>query len=253
MSILWVLSCLVLLSGAYGFGIPVIRPLISGYERPVNGKNIVPGFGPWHKYIQTNPQSLFCGGSIIKKLWVVTAAHCGPTYVEVGELPLVFPEIDIKSLSYIIAFEHPEYNSETSTNDIALIKLSSPLTINEDVSLVSLASVSDTVNKGDNCVTIKSGYTSDSKATSEDSQEVTVPILTSDECQKLWGTKSQRNTICTGVSSCMVDRGAGLLCERNGTKILAGIASSSCSTSKPAIFTDISIYRDWIDQTIQDN
>ncbi|XP_073474133.1 chymotrypsinogen 2-like [Aquarana catesbeiana] len=136
MSILWVLPCLVLLSRAYGLGIPVIRPLIFGYVRLVNGAKTASCSGPRQVSIQISPRSHFCGVSLIKNQWVITTAHCG--------------------------FRHPEYNIRTTPDDIALIQLSSPLTINEDVSLVSPDSGSDTTNKGDNCVTTKSGYATDS-------------------------------------------------------------------------------------------
>lgn len=56
-------------------------------------------------------------------------------------------------------FSHPQYNAQTDVNDIALIKLSSPATLNDRVSPVCLAASSEVFNGGERCVTTGWGYT----------------------------------------------------------------------------------------------
>ncbi|XP_073468341.1 chymotrypsinogen A-like [Aquarana catesbeiana] len=156
-------------------------------------------------------------------------------------------------------FRKVEHGFWIKVPKISIIELSGPITLPQEESPVCLASSSDVFKIGENCITTNLTYTCDStnnqqvaaqkstEATSDNRRQVTVPILTNDECQKYWGTKSQKNEICTGLASCMVESGAGLLCKRNRKWIMAGIASSSCSKSKPAMFTHMSAFRSWID------
>ncbi|XP_077334447.1 chymotrypsin A-like isoform X1 [Lithobates pipiens] len=263
MATLWVLSCLVLLSRAYGCGVPAISPYISDNARVVNGENAVPGSWPWQVSIQNSTGFHFCGGSVINSLWVVTAAHCeviSSDLVILGEFDLLsnVEPMQVKSVGRF--FSHPQYNARTFVNDIALIKLSSPATLNDRVSPVCLAAFSDVFNAGERCLTSGWGYTdAATKAKPAKLQQTALPLLTNSQCQRYFGTKIHSSMICAGASgatSCMGDSGGPLVCERNGAWTLTGVVSfglGTCSPSYPGVYARVTSFRSWVDQTVAAN
>ncbi|XP_077334445.1 chymotrypsinogen A-like [Lithobates pipiens] len=263
MAILWVLSCLALLSGAYGCGVPAIKPVISGYARVVNGEDAVSGSWPWQVSLQDKTGFHFCGGSLINSLWVVTAAHCGVLTTDVvvlGEFDQSSNAEPIQVLSVGRVFRHPQYSSFTIVNDITLIKLATPATLTNRVSPVCLAATADAFNGGERCVTSGWGYTNAAAQTKPAKlQQVALPLLSNTQCQTYWGTRIRDTMICagaSGASSCMGDSGGPLVCERNGAWTLAGIVSwgsSSCATSSPGVYARVTALRSWVDQTLAAN
>ncbi|XP_037795682.1 CUB and peptidase domain-containing protein 2-like [Penaeus monodon] len=81
-----------------------------------------------------NSNQPFCGGSVYNDLWVVTAAHCvdgsSPSSIEV-----LYNMWDWTSTATLIKrtvaqiIMHPQYNNATINNDIALIRVSSPVNL----------------------------------------------------------------------------------------------------------------------------
>ncbi|XP_040189612.1 chymotrypsinogen A-like [Rana temporaria] len=263
MAILWFLSCLALFSGAYGCGVPAIKPVISGYARIVNGENAVSGSWPWQVSLQYTSGFHFCGGSLISSLWVISAAHCGVTTshrVVLGEFDRSVNTEATLNIAVARVFRHPNYNSNTIANDITLIKLATPATYTNRISPVCLAASADVFNGGERCVTTGWGYISASTQTTPSKlQQASLPLLTTANCQSYWGSKIQSTMICagaSGVSSCMGDSGGPLVCQNNGAWTLAGIVSwgsSSCSTSTPAVYARVTALRSWVDQTVAAN
>ncbi|XP_075136665.1 chymotrypsinogen A-like [Leptodactylus fuscus] len=263
MAFLWLLSCLALLGGTLGCGVPSIRPVVTGYARIVNGENAVSGSWPWQVSLQDNTGFHFCGGSLINSLWVVTAAHCGVTTshrVILGEYNRSSNAEPIQTKTISRVFRHPNYSSLTTVNDITLLKLTSAATFNQRVAPVCLAASSDVFNGGERCVTTGWGYVNAaSQITPSKLQQVALPLLTTADCQRYWGTRIQSTMICagaSGASSCMGDSGGPLVCQRNGAWTLVGVVSwgsSSCSTTTPAVYARVTALRSWLDQTVAAN
>ncbi|XP_073673551.1 chymotrypsin-like protease CTRL-1 [Garra rufa] len=256
------ITCLALVASALGCGVPAIKPQTIG-SRIVNGQNAISGSWPWQVSLQLPTGFHFCGGSLINQNWVLTAAHCR---VQVGSHRVILGEhdrgsnvepIQIKLVSKVIT--HPLYNSTTINNDIALLKLASPVTFTPRISPVCLAPSTINIPPGTRCFTTgwgKTGTTSRPVVL----QQTGIPIMSPSVCRQIWGQSRITDAmICaggSGSSSCMGDSGAPLVCERSGVWTLVGslsLGTSNCDTRYPVVYARISQLRSWIDRTIASN
>ncbi|XP_070617738.1 chymotrypsin-like protease CTRL-1 [Erythrolamprus reginae] len=265
MSFLWAaLTYLVLLDVACGCGIPTIKPNVKETGRIINGQDAIHGSWPWQVSLQTASHSHFCGGSLINENWVVTAAHCN---VVKGSDLAVFglqnrfdnaPPVQERSIIKVIT--HLKWNSYEINNDISLVKLSSPVELNDYVSPVCLASPAESLSPDLKCVT--TGWGRDKLSSYESAiilQQLVLPLVPVDECQKKHSRPITSSMICAGgagASSCHGDSGGPLVCQKDSTWYLVGIVSwgnSSCNINTPAVYCRVSKFRDWIDQVVAEN
>ncbi|XP_056463645.1 chymotrypsin A [Gadus chalcogrammus] len=263
MNSLLILSCLAFFGAAYGCGNPAISPVITGYSRIVNGEEAVPHSWSWQVSLQDQTGFHFCGGSLINENWVVTAAHCNvKNYhrVVLGEHDRSSNSEGVQVMTVGQVFKHPRYNGFTINNDILLVKLATPATLNMRVSPVCLAETDDVFEGGMKCVTSGWGLTRYNAAdTPALLQQAALPLLTNEQCKKFWGNKISDLMICAGAagaSSCMGDSGGPLVCQKAGSWTLVGIVSwgsGTCTPTMPGVYARVTELRAWVDQTIAAN
>ncbi|XP_058258466.1 serine protease 27-like [Hemibagrus wyckioides] len=239
--------------------------------RVVGGQNASAGSWPWQVSIQSPLYygGHFCGGSLINKDWVLTAAHCFArtntsltVYLGKQTINGSNPNQIARGVKQVIL--HPNFNSTTFNNDIALLLLNSSVTFTNYIRPVCLATQSSNFPAGTNCWitgwgSIASGVRLPSPGVL---QEATVPTVCTCLCDYLLGLGSiTTNMICAGylqggVDTCQGDSGGPMVTKKSAVWVQAGITSwgLGCALPRlPGVYTLVSQYQSWITSVIQVN
>ncbi|XP_056615322.1 granzyme-like protein 1 [Triplophysa dalaica] len=101
----------------------------------VGGHVSVPHSRPYMVYIQDSRSKAACDGFLVREDFVMTAAHCKKStlkvYLGVSDTTLLPHGIEVDS------FPHPGFENKPG-NDIMLLKLKTPATLNKTVTIIDL-------------------------------------------------------------------------------------------------------------------
>nr|XP_043879145.1 elastase-1-like [Solea senegalensis] len=245
---------------------PQPRYLEDSLERVVGGEVARPNSWPWQISLQYKSGSSYyhtCGGTLIERDWVMTAAHCvdrSRTWrVVIGEHELYSDDgrEQIKSVSNV--YIHPRWNSNNVAGgfDIALLRLSSAATLNSYAQLGSLPPTGQILPHNNLCYVTGWGLTSTGGSLSRQLKQAYLPLVDHKTCSSSgwWGSTINTSMVCGGggaESGCNGDSGGPLNCQVNGRYYVHGIASFvsgwGCNyPQKPTVFTRVSAYIEWMD------
>lgn len=218
-------------------------------DRIVGGAPAAEGQFPYQVFLRITVSggTALCGGSILSTTVVITAAHCvdtsapGDVEVNAGTIRRDVPGV-IRSVSEILV--HPQWTPATSNNDLALLRLSTPLTFSSAIAAVPLIASNqlDLIEAGDIATVSGFGRTAEGGQTSTELRFVEVPIVSQTVCNTAYsGAINPDTMLCAGLDaggkdSCQGDSG-GPLVVRNASSqfVLAGIVSFGEGCARPAV------------------
>ncbi|XP_075579963.1 granzyme M [Pelecanus crispus] len=235
-----------------------------GWLQPwiIGGHEVKPQSRPYMVSIQVNGNHA-CGGALLHKQWVLTAAHCfypkkqATMRVVVGLHNLQKRGAHTQTFGIRTACLHPGYNKQTMENDILLLQLDGSVKRGKTQNLIKLLQREPAA--GAACSV--AGWGDDGRGkTSPTLQELEVTVMDARMCNnsRFWNGGIAPTMICyqgrrRGSAPAKGDSGGPLVCGKPAK--VAGVISFSgqnpTDTFKPPVATSAVKQKKWIRKTLQ--
>ncbi|XP_042612407.1 transmembrane protease serine 4-like [Cyprinus carpio] len=229
---------------------------VVGEDRIVGGVDTEIEHWPWQVSLQWNYQHV-CGGALLSRRWIISAAHCFTVQKqELKRWTVVLGQTQVaasRGVSIEMIVVHSYYSRLSNDYDIAMLKLTWPVTVGESILPVCLPPHQLSVKEM--LVVTGWGLLKEKGELPSVLQKASVPLIDRSECSKpsVYGSAITPRMLCAGflegnIDACQGDSGGPLVYLSSRWHIM-GIVSwgvGCARDGKPGVYTDVSQLLNWI-------
>ena len=256
---------------------PTIDDIVAAHRARSEGDRVVGGIdaplGKWPSIVAIfvdRPDHRpfnFCGGTIIGRQWVLTAAHCAAAMQKMGPSASFFVREGTQNLNasekhdidVVGIVPNESYVAQATLNDIALLKLGNPALAPRQ-KLISQTLSDSLVSDSRMSTVVGFGVTSEGGNVSVRLKQVDIPIVNQPACKQMYGAdKITAANFCAGEigrDSCQGDSGGPLfVANESGEQLQAGIISWGRGCAREGfygVYASIGNFEQWIKQRVPD-
>uniref|UniRef100_A0A667ZL55 coagulation factor Xa n=1 Tax=Myripristis murdjan TaxID=586833 RepID=A0A667ZL55_9TELE len=229
--------------------------------RIVDGEECPPGECPWQALLLNEEHRGFCGGTILNQYFILSAAHCMNQsryiYVILGEFDTEVKEGRESVHNVETVLIHKQYTPVTFHNDIALIKLATPIKFSEYILPACLPEhnfAEKVLMRQPHGMVSGFGRLGERRQPSTILQRLAMPYIDRAVCIESSEFPITNRMFCAGYDkikkdACQGDSGGPHVTQYRDTFFVTGIVSwgEGCAREgKYGIYTQVSKYIPWI-------
>ncbi|XP_066889383.1 granzyme M isoform X1 [Kogia breviceps] len=226
----------------------------------IGGREAARNSHPYMVSLQKSGSHL-CGGVLVHRQWVLTAAHCLIHPTQLLRLVLGLHVLGDPGLSCRIrkVVLHPEYKPAPHLkNDLALLKLDGKVKPSKTIRPLALPRGRQAVAAGARCSVAGWGLTHQGRQLTRALQELDMHVLDAKMCNnsRFWHGGISPRMICLAAHSknqapCKGDSGGPVICSRDHVAGILSFSSKLCTDIfKPPVATAVAPYTSWMKKII---